>query len=158
MRFVSNKFVWIPLYVYLIYCLIKKHRAKAKFAIPYMLLAVIWADQVSSSVLKPTFKRLRPSHVKEFQDWIHTPDGPGGLYGFCSSHAANSFAIALAFYLVTKNKLAGFSLFVWAILISYSRVYLGVHYPIDVLTGAFVGIIGSLGLKLFVYDKLVKNV
>lgn len=157
MQFLSNKFVWIPLYVFLIWQLYIHRQKSIKAAVFYLILTVIWADQISSTLLKPLVKRLRPSHVPEFQSWIHLPDGPGGVYGFCSSHAANAFAVAVGFYLLTRNKSMGISLLSWAILISFSRIYLGVHYPLDVITGAFVGTSGALILKYFVYDKLVKN-
>jgi undecaprenyl-diphosphatase len=79
------------------------------------------------------------------------------MYGFCSSHAANSFALAMAVYLLNKNKWVGFILFFWAFLISYSRIYLGAHYPLDVFVGAILGILGSLALKKILYDKLIKK-
>jgi undecaprenyl-diphosphatase len=157
MQFLSNKYVWIPLYVYLIWKIYKLNSAKFKTALFYLILSIVWADQISSSFFKPFFKRLRPSHVSEFQEWIHLPDGPGGLYGFCSSHAANSFAIAAGMYLLTKNKKMGYVLILWASSIAYSRIYLGVHYPLDVIVGAGVGILGAVMLKRFVYDKLIKN-
>ncbi len=157
MQFLSNKYVWIPLYLFLIWKLYRQHQKSIKAAIVYLVLAVIWADQISSSILKPLVKRLRPSHVPEFQSWIHLPDGAGGLYGFCSSHAANAFAVAVSFFLLTRSKSMGISLLLWAILISFSRIYLGVHYPLDVITGAFVGTSGAFILKYVVYDKLVKN-
>jgi undecaprenyl-diphosphatase len=157
MQFLSDKFVWIPLYALLIYVIYRAKPQAIKAALFYIVLAVIWADQISSSVLKPFVKRLRPSHVEEFQTWIHLPNGAGGLYGFCSSHAANAFAVAYCIYLLTKNKSIGISLFIWAALISYSRIYLGVHYPLDVITGALVGLSGAGILKKLVYDKLTKN-
>jgi undecaprenyl-diphosphatase len=117
---------------------------------------VVFADQFSSNLLKPLFKRLRPCHVEEFQSWIHLPAGCGGMYGFCSSHAANSFAIAVGYYLLTKNKFAGLVLVLWASLISYSRIYLGAHYPLDVIVGALVGSVGARGLFI-IYERLIKK-
>lgn len=157
MIFLSNKFVWIPLYVFMIWKIYQANQQTIKAALLYVGLSVLWADQISSSILKPFVKRLRPSHVEEFQSWIHTPNGAGGLYGFCSSHAANSFAIALCFYLLTKNKTISIPLFVWAGLVAYSRIYLGVHYPLDVISGAIVGFSGALLLKKLLYDRLTKN-
>ncbi|MEN9385791.1 MAG: hypothetical protein RLZZ185_532 [Bacteroidota bacterium] len=157
MRFLSNKLVWIPLYAYLIYKIYRVKPQAIKASLFYLVLAILWADQISSSVLKPWIKRLRPSHEADFQSWIHLPDGAGGLYGFCSSHAANSFAIAMGFYLLTKNKWLSIPLFIWATIVSYSRIYLGVHYPLDVMTGTLVGLSGAAILKILVYDKLTKN-
>ena len=157
MIFLSNKFVWIPLYVFMIWKIYQANQQTIKAALLYVGLSVLWADQISSSILKPIVKRLRPSHVEEFQSWIHTPNGAGGLYGFCSSHAANCFAIALCFYLLTKNKTISIPLFIWAGLVSYSRIYLGVHFPLDVIAGAFVGVSGAFLLKKLLYDRLTKN-
>ncbi len=157
MQTISNKFVWIPLYVWLIYQIYQNKPQAIKAALFYIVLSVIWADQISSSILKPWIKRLRPSHVAEFQSWIHLPDGAGGLYGFCSSHAANSFAIAVGFWLLTQKRGTSLALLIWATLISYSRIYLGVHYPLDVITGAIVGILGALLLKKVIYNRLTKN-
>lgn len=157
MIFLSDKYVWIPLYALLIWKIYQQNSKAIKAALLYLVLAVIWADQISSSILKPWVKRLRPSHVPEFQSWIHLPNGPGGLYGFCSSHAANAFAVAVGIFLITRNKSLGISLIIWAGLISFSRIYLGVHYPVDVITGAIVGTSGAIILKRLVYDRLVRN-
>lgn len=157
MQVLSDKFVWIPLYAFLIFKIYQAKPQAIKAALLYVVLAVIWADQISSSILKPLVKRLRPSHVTEFKSWIHLPNGEGGLYGFCSSHAANAFAVACCIYLLTKNKSIGIPLFIWATLVSYSRIYLGVHYPLDVMTGALVGLSGAWILKNFIYDRLTKN-
>lgn len=157
MIILSNKYIWIPLYLFIIKKLIDQYRKGAWKSILYLISTVILADQVASSFFKPLVKRLRPCHVETFQSWIHLPDGCGGLYGFCSSHAANSFALAMAVYLLTKNKWARYPLFFWAFMISYSRIYLGAHYPLDVLVGAFVGILASILLYKVIYTKLVKK-
>ncbi|MHA8064695.1 phosphatase PAP2 family protein [Aquirufa aurantiipilula] len=157
MVLLSNRWIWIPMYLYLIYLLYQQKKKLFIASISYLILCIVWADQISSSILKPYFQRLRPCHIPEFSSWIHLPDGCGGLYGFCSSHAANSFALAIGFYILTQNKIARNLLLVWAFLVSYSRVYLGAHYPLDVLTGAAVGILGTYILKYLIYDKLVKK-
>jgi undecaprenyl-diphosphatase len=156
MEIISGKLTWIPLYALLIYYLYKQLKQAVWKAIVYLLTTVLFADQISSSLLKPLFKRLRPCHVEEFQSWIHLPDGCGGMYGFCSSHAANAFAVAIGFYLLTKNKRMGVALMIWAGVVSYSRIYLGAHYPLDVITGALVGAVGAWLLFTF-YLRFTKN-
>jgi undecaprenyl-diphosphatase len=156
MEIISGKLTWIPLYALLIYYLYKQLKQAVWKAIIYLLTTILFADQISSSLLKPLFKRLRPCHVEEFQSWIHLPDGCGGMYGLCSSHAANAFAVAVGFYLLSKNKRMGAALLIWASVISYSRIYLGAHYPLDVITGAIVGAAGAWLLFTF-YLRFTKN-
>lgn len=156
MVIISGKLTWLPLYAFLIYRLYKAQKTHVWKTIIYLLSTVIFADQVSSSLLKPLFKRLRPCHVEEFQSWLHLPDGCGGLYGFCSSHSANAFAVAIGFFLITNNKPIGSLLVLWAALVAYSRIYLGAHYPLDVIVGAFVGGLGAWSL-FQAYTKLTKK-
>ncbi len=156
MEIISGKLTWIPLYGLLIYVLYKQYKLEFWKSVLYLISTVVFADQFSSSLLKPLFKRLRPCHVETFQSWIHLPAGCGGQFGFCSSHAANSFAIAVGFYLLTKHKKAGIALVFWASIISYSRIYLGAHYPLDVFVGALVGTVGAWGL-LKNNERLIKK-
>lgn len=153
----SNKYIWIPLYLFLIFKLFEKHQRASYKAIVYLILCVGIADQISSSIMKPIFQRVRPCHVPEFKSWINLADGCGGLYGFCSSHAANSFALACGYYLLTKDKWIGLFLLFWALMVCYSRVYLGAHFPLDVLTGGVIGSLGSFILKNYGYNLLIKK-
>ena len=100
-------------------------------------------DQTASHLIKSAVLRLRPSHEPDLVSLVHLSKvGSGGLYGFASSHAANAFGLAMFLYLAldANFKILKYWLFVWAVLVSYSRIYNGVHYPGDVLTGALIGI------------------
>jgi len=109
------------------------------------LIVVIWmTDQFTSGFMKPYFERLRPCHDPRWQDILLNYSGCGGLYGFASSHAANTFALAGFLHKVGGSRIPEFRwLFLWAAIVSYSRIYLGVHYPLDILVGAIVGILIS---------------
>ena len=103
-------------------------------------LAIGLSDFVASSVFKPMVERLRPSHVPELEGVLHIVNGyRGGQFGFMSSHAANSFALATFFALCMRSRSLSTVLFIWATLNAYSRIYLGVHYPGDVICGAALG-------------------
>ena len=142
MVFVSNRTVWFPAYALLIGWLIYYFRRRALLLLPLVIGAVALADSISSRLFKPYFGRLRPCHDADVSALLHLPDGCGGQFGFLSSHAANSFALAV-FLLIAlpAGRLRGLKIgvFGWAALLSYSRVYLGAHYPSDVLGGAMVG-------------------
>jgi undecaprenyl-diphosphatase len=142
---VSDKFTWIPLYLSVVYLFFKVWKRDAIWIVISALVCVILSDQISAGLIKNLAHRLRPSHIAEWNSKIHlVREYAGGLYGFVSSHAANSFAFALFSSLVLKNRFYTVIIFTWAILLSYSRVYLGVHYPLDVVGGAIVGLLLAL--------------
>jgi len=124
---------------------------------PWFLLVVVFivflialSDQVSVHLFKEIFQRLRPSHEPDLFEFIHLPRRKGGLYGFVSSHAANSFAIAYFTSGIIGLKWYTWLIFFWAVIFSYSRIYIGVHYPGDSIAGAAVGLfLGWMVLRVW---------
>lgn len=146
----SNKFVWIPLYLLLLFWLFKYNKEYVWLAISLGLLILI-SDQVASGILKPWVGRLRPCHDPSISNLVHSPDGCGAKFGFASSHASNMFAIATFCWLCLRSNFKYiWLLFPWAALIAYSRIYLGVHFPGDVIVGALIGITaGCISFAIF---------
>jgi undecaprenyl-diphosphatase len=137
---------WIPFYVIIILLLIWRFRAKSIAFFVVIALTITTADQFASSFMKPTIQRLRPCYEPSLAGKVHLVTAScGGKYGFISSHAANTFALAtLLSLLVIKTaqrnaKKISLFMFSWAVLVSYTRIYVGVHYPADVLCGALAG-------------------
>jgi len=140
MGIISGKLTWIPLYVLLLWGLIKKYRTRAWIPVLALILSVVLADQLSVHAFKNVFERYRPCHNLELQSLVHLLNNHcGGRYGFVSSHAANSFAIAVLSALFFDKRKTTLALIFWAAIVAYSRVYLGVHYPADVFVGGLLG-------------------
>lgn len=151
----SDKFFWLPFYVIVIAMIIKEYKSGSWKVLLTVFILEIASDQLTSSLIKNLVRRLRPSHERGLQLSIHlSKAGPGGLYGFVSSHASNAFALAvfLGMLLPRSYRSLKVILFCWAALVSYSRVYNGVHYPGDVLAAILIG--AGLGyLFYFLYQK-----
>ena len=154
MWFVSGTIEWVPLYLVLTGYIIYRYRWQSIPIIVAVIIGITLADQIAVRVFKEVFERLRPSHNPEIQHLIHFVNNyRGGAYGFVSNHAANSFALAVMLSLVFKNKVFSVCILLWAMLVSYSRIYLGVHYPGDILGGALLGA-GIAWLVYFLFQKL----
>ena len=153
MWIISAKATWIPLYLLLIGLMVWRYRKPAMTNVKWLQrvpecvvmifvigLAVGVADFISSGILKDLIARPRPTRVPELEGVLHLVNGyRSGQYGFVSSHAANTMAVALLFSLIWRNKIATVGLMLWVAANCYSRMYLGVHYPTDILGGLIVG-------------------
>jgi undecaprenyl-diphosphatase len=108
------------------------------------VIVIALCDQIASGVFKPMFHRFRPTHHPDFKDWVDVVSGQrGGRYGFISSHAANTFGLSTFVSLLFRNRLLSFTLFLFALLTAYSRIYLGLQFVSDVVVGALVGILAG---------------
>ncbi len=142
MHWISYKFTWIPLYLFLIVLIFRTFPKKQAFQqILFLLIVVGCSDYLASGIIKPFFQRPRPCHDPVIGSLVHIVDGCGGMYGFVSSHASTSFGLAFGIIFVFGwlHPISKFML-IWAIIVSYSRIYLGVHYFSDIFLGGLVGV------------------
>lgn len=149
MWMVTDEISWLAFFAMLLY-VIYKHKGREFFLILVAIaLTVLICDQVSG-LFKDWIARPRPSREPDIMDQLHIVNNyRGGKYGFFSSHAANTFGIAVLIALLVRNWVLTTIMLVWAALESYSRIYLGVHYPLDILTGiAFGSLTGFMVYKL----------
>ena len=162
MYWASNKAIWIPLYIFFFFLAYKKVGKRIWLVALAAILLITLSDQISVHAFKNVFLRYRPCQNLLIQEKVHLNGSCGGLYGFVSSHAANTFALAMFLFLFFRNRIRHFSVFVflWATFVSYSRIYNGVHYPADVAVGALVGM--GIGITIFkvysFYDDKINHI
>jgi undecaprenyl-diphosphatase len=151
----SDKWTWLIFYLCFLGVFIYKKDWKEIVCILVAIgLLVLLTDKISSGVFKPLFQRFRPTHHPDFLDQVKTVfNYRGGFYGFISSHAANAFGFATFCALIFRNKLFTCTIFLFAFLTAYSRIYIGVHFISDVVAGAFLGILLA-GIIYLLYNRI----
>lgn len=153
MFWLSHKLFWIPMYLLIAFLIIRRYRMRGILMLVLIGLVITLCDQTASNLLKDWVQRLRPSHEPSLNGLVElSKAGPGGRFGFVSSHAANVFGLASFLYFVLDKsfRILKYWLFVWAFLVAYSRIYNGVHYPGDVIVGGLIGFVyGFLMAKAY---------
>lgn len=155
----TGKMTWVPMYAAILYVLYKNFNIYVcLFAVVAIALTITYADQICATVIRPIVERSRPSRNPDIAELVHLVNGKrGGRFGFPSCHAANSFALAFFVMLFFKNRLLTFFILFWAALNSYSRIYVGVHYPGDLIAGTIVGLSGALLIYFLLVYTLKKT-
>ncbi|MDL2230429.1 phosphatase PAP2 family protein [Alistipes sp. OttesenSCG-928-L06] len=154
----SGKLIWIPLYLLILFFIYRRWGWKTMLAsLVFIGLSVGIADQVCN-LFKDGIEKLRPTHTPAIEHLVHTVNGyRGGLYGTFSAHAATTTAIATFSALVIRRKLFSILIPLWVIVVSYSRIYLGVHFPADIACGMLTGIVIAVGaFALFKWQRIRK--
>lgn len=147
--------IWIPFYMLIIYVIIKTYKKNSIYILIAIVLAIVVSDQFSG-LIKNTVQRWRPTQDPVLGSLVHNVYNRGGAYGFFSAHAANTFTLAIITARLFKNQIYTILIFTWAVLVSYTRIYIGLHYPGDILTGWIWGILSGLAfyqLMVFVQKR-----
>jgi undecaprenyl-diphosphatase len=150
----THTLFWSPLYAFLIFLLFRNFKGQAWFLLIGVALTLLLSDQLTSELIKPWFARLRPSHDASLAGLLHLVDGyRADLYGFSSGHAANTFGLAVFIWFTFRSIYKWMALiFIWAGFMTYTRIYLGVHFPGDILAGIALGLCcGACGIAISHY-------
>lgn len=148
---ISGKLIWVPFYITLLYAIYRSYGFRIMIVMGIMTaLAITAADQVCASLIRPAVERLRPTNLNNpISDFVHIVNGyRGGRYGFPSCHAANTFALVGLTSLLFRRWKYTLFIILWAATVCYSRIYLGVHYPGDILVGLTIGTICGMSCYL----------
>lgn len=150
MLFATHKLSWIPLYALLVAIIIYTKKKKSVWILLTTIIVISCCDLGSVQLFKNVFERLRPCHALENVRLV--TEGCGGYYGFVSSHASNVFGLAIVLGKLSENRMLFLTLLLWASVVSFSRVYVGVHYPSDILGGMMWGtFVALIGVKTYTF-------
>ncbi len=148
-----HKLFWIPLYLYLLSFIIINYKKTAILVLVGIVLTILISDGMSSQLIKKSIKRTRPCHQAELKPISRVPCSSG--YSFTSSHATNHFALGTYFFLLFSFFKHRWLFFLWAAIIGFAQIYVGVHYPGDVIAGSLLGLLIG-GLTFFIYQKMIQ--
>ncbi len=156
MPLLRSRFFWSPLYLFLIVYIIKTNTSRnAIITIGFIIITFALTDFVSAGIFKETFQRLRPCNDPDFMIYVRNMVGCGSGYSFVSSHASNHFGLAIFLSLYfSEKKWLGRLFIIWAASISFAQVYVGVHFPFDILVGMFLGVCIA-HLTYYVYHRIL---
>jgi undecaprenyl-diphosphatase len=161
MRTISSGYTWIPLYLALLYIVIRNNENmnQIMLIIGCSAICLVLSEGVADGIAKPLVERLRPTYDPMIRGSVDIVDGITGPqpYGFFSAHAANTFGIALLFILIVRSRILSVTLVIWSLLNGYSRIYLGVHYPGDVICGLLWGSVSAI-IAYIVYWRVHRKI
>lgn len=154
----TSGLTWIPLYLSLLYVVIKNNETMKQIMliIGCVILSIVLSDGVADFIAKPMFERLRPSNDPLIKYTVNVVEGiRGNSYSFFSAHASNTFCIAMFFSLLVRNKVFVVTMVSWSLINCWTRMYLGLHYPSDILVGLiWGGVSGSLAYYIYIKSYL----
>ncbi len=155
----TNAKTWIPLYLSLLYLVVRNNDniKRVLLIVASAGLCILLAGTIDDTIVKPLVGRLRPTHDPEIGALVDTVNGyRGGLYGFFSAHASNTFSIAVFFSLLVRRRILAISLILWSLTNCWTRMYLGVHFPGDILCGLIWG--GAMGILTYqIYKYIISS-
>jgi len=158
----TSKYPWIPLYVAIAFYIFyhfgyKQKNYRYAFLLFTAAIIIFAITDMGSTAIKHHFMRLRPGHDPRLEGIVRLLDGKGGMYGFISSHASNVFGLASFTSWIFKKKWYSITILTWAFLVSYSRIYVGRHFPSDVLCGAIFGFLVAYFIYSIIQSQIIKN-
>ena len=158
MQLISGRATWIPLYLLIVWLVLRRHGWKyTLWMVVFIGVGITLCDQ-TCNLLKDGLRFLRPTHTAALEGLVHTVDGyRGGLYGTASAHAGNSLVVLLISLAALRNHTYIICMLIWLLAVSYSRIYLGVHFPSQILFGLILGAIYGLGLKA-IFTRLATRI